>query len=77
MWRRRFTSKAEKAFARVNRRYISLPDLFPVVPTNRPSVSEDGPGPGEGSTVVRWESVLWLARIASVISPFVSILIYM
>ena len=53
MWRRRFTSKAEKAFARVNRRYISLPDLFPVVPTNRPSVSEDGPGPGEGSTVVR------------------------
>ena len=35
MKRRRFTSKAEKAF-------ISLLDLFPLAPANRPWVSEDG-----------------------------------
>ena len=42
--RRRFTSKAEKAFSAllVNlRRFIFLPDLFPLAPTNRPWVSED------------------------------------
>ena len=44
MKRRRFTSKAEKAFSilLVNlRRFISLPDLFPLAPTNHPWVSED------------------------------------
>ena len=35
MKRRRFTSKAQKAF-------ISLLDLFPLAPANRPWVSEDG-----------------------------------
>ena len=37
MKRRRFTSKAEKAALLVNlRRFISVPDLFPLAPTNRP-----------------------------------------
>ena len=45
MKRHRFTSKAGKApFSAllVNpRRFISLPDLFPLAPANRPWVSED------------------------------------
>ena len=44
MNRRRFTSKAEKAFSGllVNlRRFISLLDLFPLAPANRPWVSEE------------------------------------
>ena len=44
MKRRTFTSKAERALSAllVNmRRFISLPDLFPLAPANRPWVSED------------------------------------
>ena len=37
MKRHRFTSKAVNL-----RRFISLPNLFPLAPTNRPWVSEDG-----------------------------------
>ena len=46
MMRRWVTSKAEKALLVNQRRFISLSDLFPLAPANRPWVSEDEMGQG-------------------------------
>ena len=66
MKRRMFTSKAKKAFFAllVNiRRFISLPDLFSLAPTNRPWVSEDARRSDSAATKSAVEIVIGCCKV--------------
>ena len=49
------------------RRFISLPDLFPFAPVNRPWVSEDGPREFVKKPLQNLKSTLWRAAIHKIL----------